>query len=83
MYFAWKLGAADYSRLVIEGEDEVGVRYLRTDKLGLEVAVFYPVTGGEGFRQKMQYSLNRMVVEPLIKLALQIMEQLTRYFQPL
>ena len=58
MYFAWKLGAADYSRLVIEGEDEVGVRYVRTDKLGLEVAVFYPVTGGEGFRQKMQGTAN-------------------------
>ena len=54
MYFAWKLGAADYSKLEIKGPDKAGVRYLRTEKMGIELAVFYPVLDDEAFRAKVR-----------------------------
>ena len=42
MFFAYRLGAADYSSLSIHGQFAVGVRHLRTEKLGIEVVVIYP-----------------------------------------
>ena len=53
VYFTWKLGACDYSSLHLEGPYETGVRYIRTQKKGTEVMVFYPVDGGESFQRAL------------------------------
>ena len=56
VYFAWKLGACDYSSLRLEGPYEVGVRYIRTHELGTEASVFYPVDGGDNFKRELESS---------------------------
>ena len=56
VYFACKLGAADYSCLDIKGEYAVGLRYLRTEKLGIEVVAFYPVDK-ENYKEDMEATL--------------------------
>ena len=56
VYFACKLGASDYSSLTIEGEYAVGLKHLRTEKLGIEVVAIYPVDKANQ-REDMEASL--------------------------
>ena len=53
VYFAWKLGTSDFSKCRLDGPYEVGVRYARTNVLGNEISIFYPVEGGADFKRRL------------------------------
>ena len=54
VFFAWRVGIGGFTHLRLEGKYEVGVRYLRTQVLGTEVTLFYPVDGGKDYEKKMR-----------------------------